>query len=199
MSWVLGFVKKKKKEGIASEEEKQWWRLLVVCQTPSSHSSLVLEWCWRSWLHFQGLCFPLPCLNPAWIFTAKISHVTQCLLMEPVCKFWKQFKKMYLFIWLHQVLVAACGVYFPDKGSNSGPLYWEHWVLATGPSGKSLGSNFWFTCLPGNFWSWTQLFPPFLQSGLAMAWLTLETLCWRTAIFRPGTGVNPLGSPTLDC
>ena len=30
----------------------------------------------------------------------------------------------------------ACGIYFPDQGSNLGPLHWEHGVLATGPPGK---------------------------------------------------------------
>ena len=34
-------------------------------------------------------------------------------------------------------LVAACGIYFPNQGSNPGPLHWEHRVLATGPPGKS--------------------------------------------------------------
>ena len=32
----------------------------------------------------------------------------------------------------------ACGIYFPDQGSNSGPLHWEQRVLATGTPGKSL-------------------------------------------------------------
>ena len=31
----------------------------------------------------------------------------------------------------------ACGIYFPDQGSNLGPLHWEHEVSATGPPGKS--------------------------------------------------------------
>ena len=44
---------------------------------------------------------------------------------------------IYFFIWLPQVLFAACGIQFPDQGLNLGPLYWEHRVLATGPSGKS--------------------------------------------------------------
>ena len=43
----------------------------------------------------------------------------------------------YLFIWLHQVLVAAYGIWFPDQGLNLGPLHWEPGVLATGPPGKS--------------------------------------------------------------
>ena len=43
----------------------------------------------------------------------------------------------YLFIWLCQILVAACGIQFPYQGLNPGPLYWEHGVLATGPPGNS--------------------------------------------------------------
>ena len=35
-------------------------------------------------------------------------------------------------------LVAACGIWFPAQGSNTGPLHWECRVLATGPPGKSL-------------------------------------------------------------
>ena len=49
---------------------------------------------------------------------------------------------IYLAIWLHQVLVAACGIYFPDQGWNLGPLYWELEVLAIGPPRKSLWSVF---------------------------------------------------------
>ena len=36
----------------------------------------------------------------------------------------------------------ACGIKFPDQGSNPGPLHWEHAVLATGPPGKSQGFAF---------------------------------------------------------
>ena len=56
------------------------------------------------------------------------------------------FKYFYLFIWLCQVLAVACkilvpacelsvmayGIYFPNQGSNSGPLHWEHRASATG-------------------------------------------------------------------
>ena len=34
-------------------------------------------------------------------------------------------------------LVVACEIWFPDQGSNPGPLHWERGVLATGPPGKS--------------------------------------------------------------
>ena len=40
--------------------------------------------------------------------------------------------------WLHWVLVAACGIYFPDQESNPSPLHWKLTVLACGPPGKSL-------------------------------------------------------------
>ena len=36
-------------------------------------------------------------------------------------------------------LAVACGIEFPDQGSNPGPLPWEHGILATGLPGKSLG------------------------------------------------------------
>ena len=32
--------------------------------------------------------------------------------------------------------VAACGIMFPDQGSNPAPLNWERGVLATAPPGK---------------------------------------------------------------
>ena len=54
----------------------------------------------------------------------------------------RQFISIYLFICLHRVFIvpcgifdlfiAACGMWFPDQGSNPGPLHWEHAVLATG-------------------------------------------------------------------
>ena len=37
----------------------------------------------------------------------------------------------------YQVLVVACGIKFPEQGSNLGPLHWEHGILAIGPTGKS--------------------------------------------------------------
>ena len=42
----------------------------------------------------------------------------------------------YLFIWLYWVLVVACGLWFPDQGSNPGPWHWERRVLTTRPPGK---------------------------------------------------------------
>ena len=36
------------------------------------------------------------------------------------------------------IFVVACGIWFPDQGSNPSPLHWEHRVLAPGPPRKSL-------------------------------------------------------------
>ena len=49
---------------------------------------------------------------------------------------------LYLFIWLCWVLVAACGIKFPDQGLNLGSLCWEHGVLATGSPGNSTFKKF---------------------------------------------------------
>ena len=46
---------------------------------------------------------------------------------------------IYVFIWLHQVLVEACGISFLDQGLNLGPLCWECRVLAAGPPRIMLG------------------------------------------------------------
>ena len=38
--------------------------------------------------------------------------------------------------------IAACGIQFPDQGSNSAHLHWGLRVLSYGPPGKSCGSPF---------------------------------------------------------
>ena len=43
----------------------------------------------------------------------------------------------HLFVEAGKLLVAACGISFPDQGSNPGPLHWERGVLATKPPKKS--------------------------------------------------------------
>ena len=42
-------------------------------------------------------------------------------------------------------LLVACGVYFPEWGSNPSPLHWQCGVLATGPPGKSHPSPSFFS------------------------------------------------------
>ena len=38
----------------------------------------------------------------------------------------------------YEVLVEACGIQFPDQGSNPGPLHWERGVSAFRPPWESL-------------------------------------------------------------
>ena len=40
----------------------------------------------------------------------------------------------HLFVEAGKLVVAACGISFPDQGSDMGPLHWERGVLATKPS-----------------------------------------------------------------
>ena len=46
--------------------------------------------------------------------------------------------KVYLCIWLHRVLIVACGILVPRSGMEPGALHWELRVSATGRPGKSL-------------------------------------------------------------
>ena len=76
------------------------------------------------------------------------------------CSFYLFIFKKCLFLYLfncpglsfsmQDLLVAACGIKFPDHGSNPGPLHWKSGVLATGPWGKSLFLlcyiYFWVSC-----------------------------------------------------
>ena len=41
-------------------------------------------------------------------------------------------------MWVVFLSFMACGIQFPDQGSNLAPLHWKHGVLATGPPEKSL-------------------------------------------------------------
>ena len=49
-------------------------------------------------------------------------------------------------------LVTACGIWFPGQELNLGPLHWEHWVLATGPPGKSPRRQVLSATLVQNHW-----------------------------------------------
>ena len=100
-----------------------------------------------------------------WLYILTPQDLLYLFKMSPRC-FFKGFFKNILFIYLSIYLfifgsagsqlrqagslVAACGIFFqlqhacgiqfPDQGSNLGPLHWEHGVLPTGPPGKSPGS-----------------------------------------------------------
>ena len=52
-----------------------------------------------------------------------------------------------IFVAACKLLVVACGIWFPDQGSNPGPLHWESGVLPTGPPRKSQRVIFWVAYL----------------------------------------------------
>ena len=51
------------------------------------------------------------------------------------------FLKVFILVAACELLVATCGIYFPDQESNPGFVHWECWVLATGPLGNAIRSS----------------------------------------------------------
>ena len=131
----------------------------VACQGSSAHGTLqarTLEWLaisssrgssWpREGIHIYVSCIGRWILYHCTIWEAPLWSL-QCSIRKKykahnIVPFFK--KKLYLFIWLKQVLVAAhrilsCSLWdlVPWPGTELGFLLWELRVLATGPSGKS--------------------------------------------------------------
>ena len=84
-----------------------------------------------------------------------------------------------LFIWLPRVLVVAfellvatCGIYFPDQGSNQCLLHWESRILATGPPERSSGLMIYLEALT----KW-------VQAGKNLGWAWCERLQWQWCYF----------------
>ena len=48
---------------------------------------------------------------------------------------------------MRDLLIAACGIQFPDQGSNPGPLHQEHRVPVTGLPGRAFKSRIELTAL----------------------------------------------------
>ena len=84
------------------------------------------------------------------------------------------FKKKYLFLWLSQVLVAACGIQFPDQGLNPSPLHWELGVLATGPPGKSQNGCLFKYLLTDRTHPWGLAFVPWHTGSVSLHTLLRE-------------------------
>ena len=74
---------------------------------------------------------------PSLVILRKINALSLSWFIHFFLKFFFNIYLFYLFIWLFLALATACGIKFPDQGSNPGPLHWEHRVLAAGPPGKS--------------------------------------------------------------
>ena len=94
---------------------------------PSSASKLLLGIRGQSPLHPRGIGLSCHMVSSS-------SNQAQCL--KPLSCFKSLWHSLlpafYIFIWLCPVFVVACGVWFPDQGSNLGPLHWErglsHWT-----------------------------------------------------------------------
>ena len=80
----------------------------------------------------EHICFLPDLRGKAFSFTTECKCQLQglfvCLFFVDV-HFFLSFLKIYILIWLCQVLIAACGIQFLDQGSNPGPQHWEHGVL----------------------------------------------------------------------
>ena len=91
-----------------SIEKRPWW------DTLEGKVSLTEKWCRRA-------------------HTTKVLDKVYEELNSPFSP-----RNICLSIRLCQVLVAACGIWFPDQGLNPGPTHWElrhsHWTIREAPS-----------------------------------------------------------------
>ena len=103
---------------------------------PGLKHILISVWSWRSIYTILSKTEKVMkwCLMERYVFWFLQCTPPQSLVHSNSLWLLKYF--IYVFIWLHQVLVAACGISFP-LGLNLGPLLWECKVLETGPPGKS--------------------------------------------------------------
>ena len=111
----------------------------------------------ESFIYSEGRCSwaprfltPLPKSSPAPLLLSQppersfcIQHLLPYKPREVFCFF---FFNMY-FAAPGLSLAVACGIQFPDQGSNLGPMHWESRALATEPPGKSLGRILFLFCL----------------------------------------------------
>ena len=120
--------------------------------------------------------------------------------------------KPLLFIYLLIYWPCHVGSYFPNQGSNPGPMHWKHRFLTIGPPGKSLSlflnsQQDLFTvsltalALGTPWYILIQLFqcvipgpgpcPFFTHSGerceLRVVWLPLKSFCCPPPLLRAGT------------
>ena len=128
-----------------------------------SLSSLVLFQCIRSTSGCDSYYFCIIYLNRWRYFIGKITVVSN--IAYSMCPEIQLVLSIYLFIWLHQVLVmahntldlhcttkdlqlGACGTQFLDLGLNPGSQHREHEVLATESPGSPQKDSFClFVCL----------------------------------------------------
>ena len=84
------------------------------------------EPCWSSWVPVLACYCYTNCGSFSFFFLFKMHLFIYLAMPGFSCSIWN-------------LLVAVCGIWFPDWGPNLGPLHWEQGVLhvPNGPPGKS--------------------------------------------------------------
>ena len=80
---------------------------------------------------------PLLTINTSSLFFWKTIYLAAPGISLDLISYIKAAQDLLSLLRYERYLVVACGVQFPDKGPNPGPLHCDHGVLATGPSGRS--------------------------------------------------------------
>ena len=99
---------------------------------------LLCPWGFSRQEYWSGLPCPPPgdLPNPG-IKPRSLALQANCLPSEPPPQ-----SLCWVLVAACRILVVACEIWFPDQGSNPGPLHWEHGVSATRPPRKSFPKVF---------------------------------------------------------
>ena len=104
---------------------------------------------------FQGARKLSQCFRNGWLCLLKASFLFVIKKKKKSLAVWVLVLAPGIFVLccgVRDLLVAACGIWFPDQGLNLGPLCWEHGVKGTGPPGKSCTVSLALT--GGVFYTW---------------------------------------------
>ena len=114
-----------------------------------SRTSVVSCFMFKSLIHhklIKKIIYLFGCAgSQLWRAESSLGHVASLVVGCRLFQLWH----VGYFTAVCEPLVVACGIQFPDLGSNPGPLHWEFTVLAIGPPGKSP--------LQVNFWEWYKI------------------------------------------
>ena len=102
-----------------------WWTVMglqsVLTDPPGNTDALTFDMHWSGLFSLNNILeFPVHRFYAVFVIS-----LLRYLMFCDAIRNGITLKYLYLFIWLHWVLVAACGIYFPDQGSNLGPLHWK--------------------------------------------------------------------------
>ena len=79
--------------------------------------------------------------------------------------------RLLFFLSCGEPFIVACGIWFPDQGSNPGFLHQKHGTLTTGPLGKSPSDVCPHPRCLMSLWQWGSLLSPLQTSrNFRLAW-----------------------------